>query len=171
VAPERFGDHVLVQGVGVVRAQEAEGGCVGEREVEQRLVALTFDELVRLAVGRDRFADAADRPSLRGLLVEEPAPSGDDSGRVRPDLVHVRKQDLVAVAVQLVPDLLDLRRAQNDQDRLPGRDSVEHERHRLLEEAIVSGVEQRFVGELGRAHLPGSTQEGQTSLRPNLRQD
>ena len=45
MAAVRLRDHALVQGVDVVRTEQAEAGCVGKREVEQRFVALALDEL------------------------------------------------------------------------------------------------------------------------------
>ena len=57
--PAGLVDHGGAERGGVVRAEEPPGLVVVERDVEQVLVALAFDELVGPAVRRDRLADAA----------------------------------------------------------------------------------------------------------------
>jgi hypothetical protein len=62
-------EDVLRKRLRVVRADEPERVRVGEGEVQERLVPLALDELVRAALGEDRLADppaAARRaPSVR----------------------------------------------------------------------------------------------------------
>jgi hypothetical protein len=168
-------DDVGAERCGVVGAGEPEVGGVGEGEVQQALVALALHELVGAALGPDRLADAAQGPPGRLVAIDELAPRGDDPRRVGADGGHVLELDVAGghvleldvagIAVERSPQPVDLRGADDHEDRLaPGHRRAD-ERQRRGHEAVVTGVEQSFVAEpalralllllsRGRTHLP-----------------
>lgn len=93
-------DHRVRKGILVVRAKELPRRGVGECDVEERFVALAFDELGRGALGPDRLPDSSDRPVDAQMLVDEVLPGRDDPRRVLADLSHVREVDGLSFAVQ-----------------------------------------------------------------------
>ena len=77
----------------------ARAARVGEREVEQRLVALALDELGLAAPGPDRLADAPDaRGPARVRASRNCRQAGMMRAGLRADLAHVGELDVLGVA-------------------------------------------------------------------------
>jgi hypothetical protein len=148
-----LGDDAGVEGVDVVRAQQPEVLGALEGEVEQGLVALALDERLGAAVGPDRLADAPQPPALTGVGIDELAPRGDDARRVDADVGHVGEGHSLGLASELLAQPGDPGRADDDEDRLAGRDRLADPGQRPGEEAVVTRVEQRLVAEPVRRAL------------------
>jgi hypothetical protein len=102
MAAEGLGDHPVVERRRVVGAEEPPRRRVGERQVEQPLVPLAFDELVAASSGPDRLSDPTDGPVGTQVVCNEPLPGRDDPGGVCADVGHVGEEHCVGVAVQLL---------------------------------------------------------------------
>ena len=76
-------------------------GAPGEGHVEQRLVTLALDELVRAPLGPDGLPDAAQ--GATPVLFHEIGPGRDDPGRVVADVVHVGEPHPVRVGSRAWP--------------------------------------------------------------------
>jgi hypothetical protein len=140
-------DDVGVQRVDVVGAQQPEVLGAREGEVEQRLVALALDELVGAALRPDRLADAPQPAPLSGVGVDELAPGGDDARGVGADVGHDGERHALGLGSELVAQAGDPGGADDDEDRLAGRDRVADPGERPLQEAVIARVEQRLVTE------------------------
>ena len=115
MVPFRLRDHRRGQRLGVVGAHQPEAVGAREGEVQQRLVPLALDELVRVPGREDRLADPAQPHAGLGVLVDELLPGGDDSRRVPADHVHVRELHAVGVRPERRTELLELVCERDDQ--------------------------------------------------------
>ena len=127
--------------------QTSQNAGVGEREVEQGLVAVALDELRGAALRMDRLADPAQGAARAAVGGHEVPPGRDDARRVRADVGHVGEQDVVGIAAERVAQRLDLGRADDDERRLAGRDAVAEERAHPGDERVAPGVHERLVTE------------------------
>ena len=63
---------------------------------------LAFHELLRTTAAPNRFADAAQRAALSGVLGQELVPTRDDPCRIAPEPSHVHEPDLAGRAAERV---------------------------------------------------------------------
>jgi hypothetical protein len=145
MAAERLVDHRRLERLGVIGAQESPARRGRKGDVQELLVALALDELLAAAVGRDRLADSTYLAA--GVLFDEVLPGRDDPRRVRTDLRHVGKEHLRGLAVQRIPEELDLAGRDDDEHRLALRDPLANKRRDAVDEALVARVEERLMGE------------------------
>lgn len=93
MTPTGFIDHRGVESQCVVRAEQPPRFPGREGCVQQRFVALAFDELDGTALLPDRLSDSAGPATRAAVLLDEIAPRGNDSRRVGADARHVREVD------------------------------------------------------------------------------
>ena len=144
MTPERFGNNRWREAGGVVGTQDPTRR-IAERDVEQHFVPLALGELFGTALRSDRFTDAAARYAR--MVGEEAVPHPDDPTRVATDCGHVREVHRVGRSPEPGAQPLDLRRGDHDHHRLVLGDAVGDERRTLLDELLVTGVEQCLVTE------------------------
>ena len=144
MTPERFGNDRWREAGGVVGTQDPTRR-VAERDVEQHLVPLALGELLGTALRSDRFTDAAARYAR--MVGEEALPHPDDPTRVATDCGHVREAHRVGRSSEPGAQPVDLRRGDHDHHRLVLGDAVGDERRTLVDELLVTGVEQCLVAE------------------------
>jgi hypothetical protein len=145
VVSPRLLDDGRIEGLEIVGTRQPPCRRLGEGEIEQRLMALALDDLVRGSARPDGLADAPKTPPGGGVLGDELAPRRDDPPRVGADLGHVREPHGVGVTAQLRSQLLDLLVAHDDEDRLVRLDGLADERRRRLHEARRPGIEHGLV--------------------------
>jgi hypothetical protein len=154
LADERMGAHGLVNHLGterldVVGAHQPPRRRLGERDVEQRLVAVTLDDLGGSTRRPDRLTDAAHRTAVRGVRVKELAPGGDDPRGIAPHRRHICEEDVVAGPNDDRPEQVDVGFAHHHEGRLLGGNRVGQEWDRARQERVVTGVEHRLVSKRG----------------------
>ena len=135
----------------VIGADDVERVGVSEREVQQALVDLAFDDLVCGAGPPKRFADATDRPRMAVLGAHEVVQHRDDAAGVPADDRHVRECDAVGRGPQPCAQRAESRFGHRDEHCIalgdPGLDEGDHVR----EEVGVAAVEEGLVSK--RAHF------------------
>ena len=151
VAPACLVDDVLTERGGVVRTHQAEAAAPGEGHVEQGLVTLALDELLRAPLRPDRLADASHRTVP--VLAHELRPGRDDPGGVDPDIGHVGEPNRARGRPELFSEQIDLPGADDHENGFPDLDGVPDERGGPLEELGLAGVEERLVPEGGVIEL------------------
>ena len=107
---------------------------------------LALGELLGTSLRSDRFTDAAARYAR--MVGEEALPHPDDPTRVATDCGHVREAAPCRPSLpSRVRNQVDLRRGDHDHHRLVLGDAVGDERRTLLDELLVTGIEQCLVAE------------------------
>jgi hypothetical protein len=111
-------------------------------------VQLALLQLVRLALGPDRLADAAHAAAARArVLRQEAGPGGNDPRRVPAHNLHVLQMHVARPLAQRLPQQLELARADHDQHGLAALESGQHEVAAAVDELAVAGVEEGLVVE------------------------
>ena len=147
MTPVGLGDHVLAEPGGVVRAKEREGPGIGEGHIEQRLVQLALDDLGLAPARPDRFTDAPDARTGRGVRLDELPPRRYQAGGISADLVHVREVDVPGIAAELRSHQPDLLAVEGDDDRIVRLEGALDERNDARQELLLIRIEKRVVPE------------------------
>jgi len=146
VAAVRLGQDLLVKGRGVVGAEQPQRNVRRHGHVQQRLVQLRLDDLLRSPSSPDRFANPANGVTGAAVLVGEVTPCGDDPRWVVTQLGHVGEHHPLGI----LPAQCGLERPQpgfghGHHHRLSPVQPVTHERHHRVEEPIGPDIEQALV--------------------------
>ncbi len=145
VAASRLRDHISVERICVVGAQQPPGRSFGERHIEKGLVTLAFDQLRGTAARPDRLTDASQTATW--VLAHEVVPSGDDASRIVPHVGHVGEVHGVGIPAETLPQQVDLFLAHHHERGLVGRQPIADERERSGDEPGFSGVHQGLMAE------------------------
>jgi len=148
-------DHLILEAVEVVGAEQAPRLAFAEREVQQRLVHLALGELGRRAARPDHFTDAERMVAARALLGKELAPRGDDPRRIAREPVRVGEADAPGVLAECLAQQLDPLAAGQHEHRLIGRERAFDRGQRTAHEAIGAfGIEDHLMTKRVSGHRP-----------------
>jgi hypothetical protein len=104
----------------VIGADEPEGEILREGGIQQRLMPLAFDQLVRAALRKDRLADTPQPTPFPLVGDHELIPSRNDPTGIGAYISHIRKLDALRISSEFPSESIDLSRTHHNQRRLAG---------------------------------------------------
>ena len=157
------GDDVGGEHVDVIRAHEVQRE-VEEREVEQALEDLAFDDFVGRAADPDRLSHPASPARRAQASASELVPDREDAPRVLPDGCHVREGHAFGRRPELGLQRSQPGLGKGDEHGVLSLGSLTHERDHAREEVVLTFVEERFMSK--PAHAEPRVLEMATTFLP-----